>query len=282
MAVKKKDNKPQTTVKVSVNGNVTGNVIIGDGNAATQQLSQASEEKSKEVFFNAGSRLRQVREEIGLTSSEFMEEIGFPSEKKYLAMEAQNEEVPSSLLEKTCTLTGISLDWLKHGKSPRYEIGEIYLNPIEEGLQQCADLNPLEYFFTLELKGLHVGLIAQTGKYRYQVLETGITLDFWNWIDAHWAIPAFYRFLKALSDPWHDIRGVIINLSDDKKLYNGNVHFLATSWKLNLNIVYDILDIDESRLRRSSYSKMYGGNWMSKVHDVFREYLKMDMERNKH
>ena len=74
---------------------------------------------------------------------------------------------------------------------------------------------------------LNVGLIVQTGKYRYQVMDTGVTLDFWNWIDSHWAIPAFYHFLKDLSDPWHDIDGVCLPTRYDKQLFNGEIHFLA-------------------------------------------------------
>jgi transcriptional regulator with XRE-family HTH domain len=274
MAAKKKKNAPNSVTNIHVHGDVKdSNLAIGKD---IEINNQPKESKSQEVFFDAGRRLRHVREEIGLKTSEFVELLGLQSEKKYLSMEQQAEEVPLSLLEKLYEVTGVSLEWSKHEKMPRYEIEKLYFNPVEEALQRCADLKPLEYFFTLETKSLHVGLIAQTGKYRYQVFETGVTLDFWNWIDAHWAIPAFYRFLKALSDPWHDIRGVIVNASDDQKLYNGDVHFMATSWKVNLNIVYDILDIDETRLGVSSYSRMYGGNWMSKVHKVFREYLKAE------
>jgi transcriptional regulator with XRE-family HTH domain len=275
MAEEKKNNTPNSVTNIHIHGDVKdSNLAVGKD---IEINNQPKESKNKEVFFDAGRRLRHVREEIGLKSSEFVELLGLQSEKKYLSMEQQAEEVPLSLLEKLHEITGVSLEWLKHEKTPRYAITSLCFNPIEVGLQQCVDLNPLDYFFTLETKSLHVGLIAQTGTYRYQVFETGVTLDFWNWIDAHWTIPAFYRFLKALSDHWpRDIRGVVINASDDQKLYNGNVHFMATSWKINLNIVYDILDIEETRLGVSSYSRMYGGNWMSKVHKVFREHLKAE------
>jgi hypothetical protein len=187
-------------------------------------------------------------------------------------MENRAKEVPLSLLSKISDVSGIEVEWLKHGRGEKYKIEGIYLRPIEEDLNYCKSLNPKEYFLTLEPKSLHVGLVAQTGNYRYQVLETGISLDFWNWIDELWSIPAFYKFLKALSDPWHDIDGWILNPSDDKKLYNGDIHFLATARKHNKSLLYDILDVDETSGGVSSYSRRYG-NWMYKVHEEFKRYL---------
>jgi len=271
------DSLDKPNLNIAITGNISGNVVVGDGNTVIHDLSMDKTEK--DVFFDAGDRLRQVRNEINLKSSEFVEELGFSSEKKYLAIEKQDDEAPLSLLKKTQELTGISLEWLKHGKPPRYKIGAIYLHPVEAALQVCAKLKPQEYFFTLETKGLHVGIVAQTGKYRYQALETGINLNFWAWAEQpHWAVLAFYKFLKAWSESWHDIYGMIINPSDDKKLYKGEIHFLSIEFQRNVNLVYDILDIDESRLMVSSYSRVYGGNWMHKVHDTFKAYLKRDAE----
>jgi hypothetical protein len=272
----------KTTLNINISGNSSAPITVGSSNNISTTLLTGDETSTKaEIFFDAGNRLRQVREEINIKTSKFVEVFGLPSEKNYLQIEKQIEEAPSTLLEKVHAVTGVSLEWLKHGESPRYEVEGIYLRDIKEDLKRCAEIHPVEYFFTLELKSLHVGLVAQTGDYRYQVFDTGVTLDFWDWVDEHWAISQFYKFLKALSDPWHDIRGLILSPSDDKKLYDGDIHFLGTSGKLNLNIVYDILDLDETRLIRPSYSRMYGGNWMSKVHDYFREHLKMDAERAK-
>jgi transcriptional regulator with XRE-family HTH domain len=269
------------STNITINGNVVGNVLAGDGNTISQITELPNKGIQQEgIFFSAGNRLRQVREEINLKSSEFVEVLGLSSEKKYQEMEKELDEVPLSLLKKVNAVTGVTMEWLKHGNSPRYEVGGIYLNSIKDGLKHCAALNPQEYFLTLELKSLHVGLIAQTAEYRYQVLDTGINLDFWNWAERpHWAVLAFYKFLKALSDPWHDICGEIISPEDDKKLYEGNVHYLATSRKRNRSLVYDILDIEESRLISPSYSKRYGGNWMSRVHATFRDYLKAEAEK---
>ena len=235
----------------------------------SQSISNGQQE---EKYFDAGERIKTVRDELRLNTSQFTEILDLASQREYETMENRAKEVPLSLLSKISDVSGIEVEWLKHGMGEKYKIEGIYLRPIEEDLNYCKSLNPKEYFLTLEPKSLHVGLVAQTGNYRYQVLETGISLDFWNWIDELWSIPAFYKFLKALSDPWQDIDGWILNPSDDKKLYNGDIHFLATARKHNKGLLYDILDVDETSGGVLPYSRHYG-NWMHKVHEEFKKYL---------
>ena len=282
MAEDDKKNNPQSVTNIYINGDVKdSNIVSGSDNKINSESSKEMQNgKNTETYFDAGGRLRQVREEIRLKSSEMMELLGLQSERQYLIMERQAEEVPSSLLELVHKLTGVSLEWLKHKESPRYEIEAIYFNPINRDLQYCDSLKPIEYFLTLEPKSLHTGLIVQTNKYRFQTIETGVNLNLWDWFEDHWAIPAFYKFLKALSDPWHDIDGIIINAGDDKRLYDGSIHFSSVSRMKKTDLVYDILDINETRGGVARYSRTYGGNWMHKVHNIFKEYLKLDLERN--
>ena len=127
-----------------------------------------------------------------------------------------------------------------------------------------------------------MGLVAQLSKYRYQVLETEVTLDFWNWIDQYWAIPAFYHFLKELSDPWHDIVGISLPTRYDTQLYRGEIHFLTalrSQTREARDLVYDLLDLDHTRLNIYPYAKTYGGNWMDRVHEEFRKYLDREAVR---
>lgn len=230
----------------------------------------------REKFFDAGERIKRVRSELGLKTSQIMELIGFPSQREYEAIENREKEAPLSLLKTVSELSGVSLEWLKHEEGTRYEVEAVYFRPIEKDLEFCTSLKPKEYFLTLNKNSLHVGLVAQTDEFRYQVIETGVTLDFWNWVESHWAIPAFYHFLDELSGPWHDIDGVILPKNIDEKLFKGEIHFLtalANAERYGRDLLYDLLDVNESRTRRTSYSVKYGGNWMPKVHDTFQEYL---------
>jgi transcriptional regulator with XRE-family HTH domain len=239
----------------------------------------------KEQYFDAGERIKMVRDELGLTTSQFIEILNLASQREYEAIENREKEVPLSLLKKVSDISGVNMEWLKHEKGHRYTVETIYLNPIEDDLAYCASLNPQEYFLTLDKKQLHVGLVAQIGKYRYQVLDAGVTLDFWNWIDERWAIPAFYNFLERLSNSWHDIRGIIIPPNIEKQLYKEEIHFLTARRNADRyggDLLYDILDIKETREKPFlTYSKAYGGDWMNRVHDYFKEYLEKEKTRNK-
>jgi hypothetical protein len=230
-----------------------------------------------ERLFMAGDKVRIVRNELGITTSEFIEALEFPSQREYEKMENQERELPLSLLKKMSGLTGVNLEWLKHGYGHRYTIEAISLNPVEAGLEFCASLNPHEYFFTLDKKELHAGIVIQTGKYRFQVLETGITLDFWNWVESYWAITRFYHFLKELSDSWHhDIESIIIPTRFDKQLFDGDIHFLSAIRNSDgpfPGFLHDLLDINHDRLSRRPRSKVYDISSFDKIQEYFRNYL---------
>lgn len=248
---------------------------------ASTQTSNAVKQ-SIDHSYDASRRIKAVREELGLKSSQFAELLSVGSQREYEAIENGSKEAPSSLINRISEISGANVEWLKHEKGPRYNVEAIYLNPIDEDLAYCAELNPQEYFLTLDKKQLHVGLVVQTSKYRYQVLETGVTLDFWNWVDQRWAIPAFYHFLKELSDPWHDIVGISLPSHYDKLLYRGEIHFLTAlrnETRHARDLLYDLLDLDHTRLDVYPYSKTYGGNWMDRAHEEFKKHLNREAGR---
>ncbi len=240
------------------------------------------QEGVREQLLVAGPRLKVIREELGLKPSQFIELIGVSSEREYKAMEGGEKEVPVSLLQAVSEVSGVNLDWLKHEEGDRYNVEEVSLRSVKHDLDYLTNLKPREYFLTLEKKSLHIGLIVQTADYRYQVIETGVDLKFWNWVDEHWAISAFYHFLKDLSDPWHDIDGVILPAQFEKKLFKGEIHFLVArrnAERYGRNLLYDLLDFDETRGGVASYSRRYGWNWMHRVHEEFKYYLNAEAAR---
>lgn len=244
---------------------------------STNKLAELTKPPRNKLY-DAGTRVKLVREELGLTTSQFTELLELDSQRDYEAMERREREVPLILLTKVSDISGTQLEWLKHEKIPRYKIEGIYLRSIEKDLQYCASLEPQEYFLTLDKKSLHVGLIAQISEYRYQVMETWTDLKFWSWVDDQWAIPAFYHFLKNLSDPWHDIIGISLPTRYDKQLYNGEIHFLTALRNETGeagDLVYDLLDLYSTRLDLP-YSKKYGGNWMDRVHEEFKKHIHID------
>lgn len=230
----------------------------------------------QEKYFDAGERVKAVRNELSINTSQFVELLDFTSQREYEAMENRVKEFPLSLLKKVSDASGARLDWLKHGEKPRYEVKTLSLVRVQRDLDYCTSLSPQEYFFTLNKKSLHAGLVVQTTEYSYQVFSFNMELNFWDWIDDHWAIPAFYHFLKALSNSWGYVFGLILPPQTDRELFNGETHFLVASKNakhLGGSLLYDLLDLEEGMGNHVTYSERYGGKWMQRIHEEIKKYL---------
>jgi DNA-binding transcriptional regulator YiaG len=229
-----------------------------------------------ESSYDAGTRIKIIREELGLKTSQFSELLCVESQREYELMEARQNEAPVKIIEQVSRLAGTNIEWLKHETGPRYKREHLYLNPVDRTLAFCESLDAQEYFLVLDKKQLDIGLVAQTSKYFYQFMTIGgVTLDFWNWQEHLWEIPAFFDFLTGLSNSWHDIEGILLPTKIYKKLQEGEIHFLTalnSAERYGGDLLYDILDVDEMRSKPFlTYSKAYRGNWMHKVHQSYKQ-----------
>ncbi len=276
MVAKKKNTSPKSITNIHIHGNVNdSNIAVGDDNKINNQRAKT---KSKEILFDAGARLRQVREEIGLKSSEFVGLLGIQSEKQYRSMERQAEEAPLSLLEKAHDVTGASLEWLMHGNGQRYKVEESGFNPASEGLDFIAKLKPKKVYFVLgrsfiAINNLVAGVVVQTDKYRYQVIDYGMHLDFWNWSDQLGYVLLFYDFLSILWDRYHGPHGIVIPIRYSEQLYEGKIHFHEALKHANGRYLFwpnAILDVEYKHQSKAHYERYYG-KWISRVHRNFIE-----------
>lgn len=289
MPAKKVNSKKKQNINVSVNGNVTGNVIIGDENNASQTtFIQPETEEEKDVLFDVGYRLKRVREEIGISSSEFVEELGLLSQREFLEIENGKKEVPLSLLKQIHELTGVSLKWLMHGKGQRYEVAASDFKPIQMGLDLIARLKPRIVYFVLgysavAIQNLTTSIVVQTDKYRYQVIDYGMHLDFWNWEDQLGYIPLFYEFLSALWDRYYGPYGIFISTGYCKQLLEGKIHFQEAARHSNGKYFFwpnAVLDVDYKDQEKSFYERYYG-KWITRVHNGFKEITTLISERKR-
>ena len=103
----------------------------------------------KERHFLCGSRLKQIREEVGLLPSEIIEVINYPSEKQWDNLEKGEKECPESLLYIIGEEFGVSLEWLKHGIGMKF-VGEVlYLRSVEDALSRIRELSPQRVYLCL-------------------------------------------------------------------------------------------------------------------------------------
>jgi len=225
--------------------------------------------------FQAGERLKKLRQELSLKPSEFMEILGLASETRYRTMEAGESECSRSLLETVCAVSGVSLEWLKHGTEPEHAVDLLYWPRVSEAIQILVDLSPESVYVTYEQKNLHVGLCAQTDKFIYQVYDLNLSMDFWKWDEAFGYIPYFFAFLHSLQKTFdHRVCGRRISPKNRRRLYGGKAHpysIVPPGMPKFHYWVDDVLDIWHKRLNAEDYSRMYG-KWFPRVQQECRKH----------
>lgn len=145
------------------------------------------------IMFDCGNRIAEVRSELRLSSSEFIELLGFRSEKLYLSIEQQREEATVDLIERVSEKTGVSSTWLKHGRGPRYEVRRLIFDSTDSTYEKLRSLNPEALYLTLDLEEFYLCGAAKLNTYRWQHLCFGVGLAFWTWVDEHQKIGRLFR-----------------------------------------------------------------------------------------
>ncbi len=230
--------------------------------------------------FDAGGRIQAVRKELGIKVSQFVEMLNYPSQREFESIEKRAAESPLYLLQKVHDLTGASLDWLKHGDDPRYDHDIMPIHPVKDGIKSIADFHPESFYMTLETKSLHVGVIVKLSDYRFQALDLGMSLDYWNWVDQFWAFSNFHQILSILDESAPQPFGALIPTRYDKQLYEGRIHpLVALRHSAHLKTAWTdaLLDYERKKERKWLYWSRYG-SWLIKVQDALKEHLEMMAE----
>jgi transcriptional regulator with XRE-family HTH domain len=114
--------------------------------------------------YEAGVRIKTVREELGLKTSQIAELLKVHSQREFEAMESGNIETPLSVLENLHVLAGVSINWLKHGDGPRYRVHSGGpLRRIEIARHSILRIQPKEIILTLGTENLDILFIVGAG-----------------------------------------------------------------------------------------------------------------------
>lgn len=227
------------------------------------------------ILYDAGGRIQVVRKELGIKVSQFVELLKYPSQREFEAIEKRAAESPLHLLQRVHDLTGASLEWLKHGDDPRYDHSFMPIHPVKDGIKLIADLHLESFYMTLETKSLHVGIIVKLSDYRFQALDLGMSLDYWNWVDQFWAFSNFYQILLALDNIAPQPFGAVIPTRYDKQLYAGKIHPLTAlqhATPLKAAWTDALLDYERKKETKWNYGLRYG-LWLIKVQDALKTHL---------
>lgn len=158
------------------------------------------------------------------------------------------------------------------------------IHPVKAGIEYIGKLNPNNFYMTLDPRGLHVGIIVELSAYRFQALDLGMNLDYWNWVDEFWAFSNFYQILSKLDEIAPRPFGAIIPTRYDKLLYSGKIHFLTAlrhSARLKAAWTDALLDYERKKESKWRYWSWYG-SWLIKVQDALKSHLEMMTEHQAH
>jgi transcriptional regulator with XRE-family HTH domain len=239
-------------------------------------ISYLNAETIEEQLFDCGHRIREAREDLKLSISEFVEALQYSSERRLKKIEAREKEASISLITRISELGGISIDWLKHGNGARYELDSLSFYE-RSAIRELKRWKPQALYFCIELETYFVVLIAQLDLYKWKVFEVGFSLDIWEWIDEHMFIPEIYNFISKVEKQFPKILSSrICNKDNFHKLLSGEIHprnAVISGGSKGRHWASDILDIYH-RYPISPKYKAYGP-WFLKAQEEFKRQIEM-------
>lgn len=265
-------------------------------------LSTPSNQQIRKRYL-VGKQLKLLRKELGLETSAFKDVIGFPSEKEYQQIEADEVEVDETFLQSVYEATGALPEWLMYGGEPCYEVDLFkvgtygWTSAPQEALKIITELHPKIVYLTIAtttpisdfpivrqikdihrtatFQNLHLGLCLQLNDFRHKIFDLHLAADLWELLSKEYASPFFKLVDSLLDDYGAAVRGFIINnLKDDWALYNGSMYpgsiLSKYHYRQQGNWIIDLMSLKNDESVPNTYAWMYG-NWFVKLHKVLRE-----------
>jgi len=237
-----------------------------------------SEKTAIEQFFLCGERIKELREERKLSSSRFIDLIEHYSELDLLKIELNEQECPSSLIEKVSVLTGAEVNWIKHGEGKKYLVESLPYYAPEISNKTIEINNPKELYFCLNTDNFDMYLIVKCNENKWIKYYFDYSLDFWDWYgDLHY-IPQIFNQLKSIYESFDKsgcwVRGRTYNNKNFQLLENSEDNFLGNLLeklpKQGENWIDDIRDIHHRYPISDRYESIYGA-WFIDMQKYFRK-----------
>lgn len=224
-------------------------------------------------YYLCGDRIEILRKERDLTRSEFIELLPINSERELEAIELEQLECSSIMIQEICDLTGVNINWLKHNK------GDKYLSYRFCDLKKIS-LGSMDYFpdisnayFCLEPNEMNLVILLKFSNYKYGIIKYPFRLHFWQWFDSHNKIEPIFKELKYYYESLSRYsQGRIITDEQLNLLYSNkffpkeiaeDIRNEGNSW------LEELLDYEQYP-NRNSYSDRF--NWFVKLKEYFKNY----------
>ena len=193
-------------------------------------------------------------------------------------IERRDSECPSAALLRLANTTGACYEWLKHGIDHPYPVRNASL---EDAVEALEELEPERIYLCLELRSFVLLFVARVTEHRWAVVDFGLTLDLWRWVDDHRYFPDIHRLLQSVHEGFYPRPyGRVLPEPTITELGAGRIYpKTAVEGKLSrlapdggLYWVEDVLDVRCHSAVAPRHDKSYGA-WFGKLQGEFRRYL---------
>lgn len=225
-------------------------------------------------YYDCGNRIKGLREERNLERSQFIELISINSEKEIEAIEGNQLECSSIVVKEICDLTGVDVDWLKHGINRKYK--DLRFNELER--RKTGDIsyfpNIKNAYFCLEPENMNLIIIIKFSPYDIRFIDFHSNLEFWNWFDNHGKIENIFKELKYYYNTLsQNSEGRIITKNQLNDIYS-NEYFpkeiVNDVQNQGKHWFEDLIWYEENEDRNSYYDKF---SWFVNLKKYFKEYF---------
>jgi hypothetical protein len=238
--------------------------------ASDQDVSSFINKRDKTYL--CGKRVADLRDDIGISRSWFIDLIEFNSEVKLGEIEENKIEVTSAEIDSICDKTGCSRMWLTHDEGWRYEFEEIYTSDLSK-VDYIKSLMPKNVYVLLNRDDMRLILLAHIQAYNWKMFSFSFALNFWNWWGDEHHITHIYELFSAIQNDFGiTVSGRYISSDDYKECVSGMVHpsqIIESTDKSGKHWFEDILDVDHKSGMAPRYAEVYG-EWFVKAQDYFR------------
>ena len=226
--------------------------------------------------FDCGVRMKEARLDLSLSVSRLIEEIDFPSEREWVAIEAGTLDVSERYINALAELSGISSVWLKHGASLKYPPDVIYDSQIDK-IESIAAEAPLRAFVAIEPVSMELVLLVQFAEFRWRVFLFGFSMDFWDWMGDEHHIPIIFNLLRGMNGLLKYPYGRVVSKSVIEELRRGTQHPSVLIKKAGQNSYWfdDLQDLfHRYPIARDKYQ--HHGEWFVRLQEAFRRHIKKE------
>ncbi|SOS35736.1 hypothetical protein CFBP6411_04379 [Pseudomonas syringae group genomosp. 3] len=228
----------------------------------------------KSRFYDCGNRVGIVRASLAMSPSRFIELVDYDSEKRLAYLESKTIDMSESEIANVSEATGVSAEWLMHGKGGMFPIETISTYHWAE-MKKLKEANPNSVHMLVNSETQQLALLAHLHANNWKIYSISFDLNFAGWWGDHHQIPEVFDMFKQLEDDYRGrIYGRVIGPKEFADILTGETHpafFMSATRAAGVHWFEHIFDHGRKGSMAGNYEGWYG-EWFISAQDYFNLY----------